>query len=246
MDVESNVSDEYGKILEAIGKKDMGKRPKTVVLHILKHGFVTTANLEQEYGYKHPPRAIYDVKELGIPIKKVNTKTEDGKTIARYELATDAELVRMGGRIPFQKGFKEKVSDKSVCAICVSHLHERYLQIDHRIPYQVAGDSLDRDPANFMLLCASCNRAKSWSCEHCPNKKQKDADVCARCYWADPTNYDHVAMVSIRRVTVVWQDDEVESYDVVKRMASKTDTPLPEYVKNVLRRLVGPRSTTPT
>lgn len=227
----------YAEILKAIGKEDIGKRPKTIVLHILKHGFVTTADIEQEHGYKHPPRAIRDVKELGIPIKKVSVKAKDGKTIARYELATDAELVKMGGRIPFPNGFKEKVSDKPVCAICMARLHMRYLQIDHRVPYQVTGDLLDRDPANFMLLCGSCNRAKSWSCEHCANWNERNSDVCGRCYWASPANYEHVALVNIRRVDVVWQGGEVESYDVVKDMASKAGVPLPEYVKSVLRQL---------
>ena len=37
------------------------KRPKTVIDHILKHGFITTEELEQKYGYKHPPRAARDV-----------------------------------------------------------------------------------------------------------------------------------------------------------------------------------------
>jgi hypothetical protein len=32
-----------------------GKRPKTVIEHILKHGFVTTQDLRDKYGYNHPP-----------------------------------------------------------------------------------------------------------------------------------------------------------------------------------------------
>jgi len=48
-------------------KKVTAKRPKTVIDHILKHGFITTQELKDKYGYNHPPRAVRDVKENGIP-----------------------------------------------------------------------------------------------------------------------------------------------------------------------------------
>jgi len=46
------------------------KRPKTVIDHILQHGFITTEELKEQYGYNHPPRAVRDVRENGIPIDK--------------------------------------------------------------------------------------------------------------------------------------------------------------------------------
>lgn len=46
-------------------------------------------------------------------------------------------------------------------------MDERDLQIDHRVPYEVAGESNELKTEDFMLLCGSANRAKSWSCEHC-------------------------------------------------------------------------------
>lgn len=50
-------------------KKVTAKRPRTVIDHILKHGFVTTQELKDKYGCNHPPRAVRDVKENGIPIE---------------------------------------------------------------------------------------------------------------------------------------------------------------------------------
>ena len=41
-----------------------GKRPKTVIDHILKRGHITTEELKNKYGYDHPPRAARDVREL--------------------------------------------------------------------------------------------------------------------------------------------------------------------------------------
>lgn len=46
-------------------KSVTAKRPKTVITHILKHGFITTQELKDKYGYNHPPRAVRDVKEHG-------------------------------------------------------------------------------------------------------------------------------------------------------------------------------------
>lgn len=50
--------------LDRIGRVT-GKRSRVVVEHILEHGFITTDDLEQTYGYMHPPRAVRDVREQG-------------------------------------------------------------------------------------------------------------------------------------------------------------------------------------
>jgi len=44
------------------------KRPRTVIQHILKHGHITSQELKDLYGYNHPPRAVRDVREHGIPL----------------------------------------------------------------------------------------------------------------------------------------------------------------------------------
>ena len=49
-------------------------------------------------------------------------------------------------------------------------MEEKDLQIDHRVPDEIAGDTdVEPNPDDFMLLSTSANRAKSWSCEHCEN-----------------------------------------------------------------------------
>ena len=59
----------------------------------------------------------------------------------------------------------------SRCAIYLESFPERELQIDHRIPFEVQGDVPGAEPKlnDYMLLCGSANRAKSWSCQHCVN-----------------------------------------------------------------------------
>ena len=67
------------------------KRPKTVIDHILKHGFITTQELKDRYGYNHPQRAVRDVKEHGIPIEMLRVEGSDGRKIAAYRFGDPAK-----------------------------------------------------------------------------------------------------------------------------------------------------------
>ncbi len=216
------------------------KRAKTVIDHILAHGFITTEDLKVTYGYNHPPRAICDVKEHGIPIETYKVTGSDGRRMAAYKFA-DPSLVRgasHAGRTTFSKPFKQLLIEThgARCAICSAKHDSRYLQIDHRVPYAVAGDSDDLTASEFMLVCQSCNRAKSWSCEHCQNwLVERKPDICRTCYWANPDKYAHIALELIRRLDVVWTGEEVPEYEKLKELSEHAQQPLPDYVKAALR-----------
>lgn len=64
-----------------------------------------------------------------------------------------------------------------------------------------------------MLLSPSANRAKSWTCEHCPNWTAKDIEVCENCFWAHPENYTHIAGKNERKIVVTFTDNEIEDYE---------------------------------
>jgi hypothetical protein len=220
-----------------------GKRSRVVVEHILEHGSITTEDLERTYGYKHPPRAVRDVREQGIPLETFSTKSSDGRTIAAYRFGdpSEARYDRPGGRKLISKEFKQGLVERSGrrCVICTETYEERYLQVDHRVPYEIAGDidSEKRDLGEYMLLCGSCNRAKSWSCEHCKNwLEDRSSEICETCYWANPETYTHVAMQPIRRLDIVWSDEEVETFDQLKKHAELSEESIPIYVKAVLAR----------
>jgi len=204
---------------------------------------VTTEELRSHYGYNHPPRAARDVRDQGIPLVTVRVKGPDGRSIAAYKFGhPDAvQAGRLGGRRVFAKGLKEKLyrNSRGKCSICLQHYDERYLQVDHRVPYEVAGEAIakGRRAVDFMLLRGSCNRAKSWSCEHCPNwKEAKSVPICASCYWADPDSYRHVALREERRLDIVWSGLEVGTYERLKAQARARAQPFPTYVKAALRR----------
>ena len=219
------------------------KRPKAVIDHILEHGFVTTEELSTQYGYEHAPRAARDVREEGIPLETFRVQNSTGRSIGAYRFG-DLSLIRkdrIGRRIAFSKKFKQGLAERDGlrCAVCFTAYEDRYLQVDHCIPYEVAGDMStgDRRIQDYMLLCASCNRAKSWSCEHCENwLVEKKPELCATCYWASPQDYQHIALRTMRRLVLTWEQGEVGVYDHLKRQAQETQEALPDFVKAVLKK----------
>lgn len=219
------------------------KRPRTVIQHILQHGFVTTEELKTRYGYNHPPRAARDVREQGIPVETFTVVGSDGRKIAAYRFGDPLGVKRgfIGGRRAFSKAFKDALFEAQGgrCQICFQKYESRYFQVDHRVPFEVAGDVAfnERDIASYMLVCGSCNRAKSWSCEHCQNwAKLKLPATCAICYWASPIDYKHVAMKDARRLDLIWLGGEVSEYDKSRNRAGASGETMPDYVKRILRK----------
>jgi hypothetical protein len=234
----------YPKAFLALLASVQGKRAKIIIDHILKHGQITSEEIEQ-YGYNHPPRAVRDVREHGIPIEMYRVQSSKGRSIAAYRFGDplQARGDRLAGRAVLPKELKKDLIALAgcKCAVCLQSYEGRYLQIDHRVPYQVSGEvgGAERHTEHFMLLCASCNRAKSWSCEHCANwSKDRRVEVCQACYWASPDAYKHIALMKIRRLDLVWTDEEVRLYETLEKKALSAKVPLPSYVKAVLARHV--------
>lgn len=217
------------------------KRAKTVIDHILKHGQITTEELKVTYGYDHPPRAVRDVREHGIPLETFRVTGSNGRQIGAYRFGDirKQRFSKLAGRTGLSKKIREALIAKYGCK-CFIYLEEmdaRELQIDHRVPYEIGGDGKtdELDPEDFMLLSSSANRAKSWSCEHCENwVGKKDKKVCLSCYWAYPDNYSHIAMRQIRRIDLVWQGDEVATYDKLRAQSIRLQKEIPAFVKQII------------
>lgn len=237
---QSKLPKEFLKRLEAV----TAKRPKTVINHILKHGHITTEELRDIYGYNHPPRAARDVRERGIPLETFRVTGSDGRRIGAYRFGKPVKdrSGRLGGRKTWPKDFKKQLVERygSCCEICSTTYEPRYLQIDHRVPFEVAGNPKGKmKTEEFMLLCGSCNRAKSWSCENCENwTADHIIKVCQSCYWATPDNYAHIALELIRRLDIVWKGEEVPEYDRLVKLSKRSKKKLPSFVKNLLNKSV--------
>ena len=221
------------------------KRPRTVIEHILAHGYITTEELKEQYGYNHPPRAARDVREQGIPLETFRVIGSDGRKIGAYRFGDPAKarFSKLSGRTAFAKALKADLIKLhgSRCAIYLEEFDPQELQIDHRIPFEVAGDNVGdiNDPKMYMLLCGSANRAKSWSCEHCVNWQElKNSEICQRCYWAFPEDYDHVAMRQARRADIMWIGEEVSVYERLKKRTMELQKDIPAFIKEIIEKHV--------
>lgn len=221
------------------------RRARFVIDHILQHGHVTTEELTTLYGYQHAPRAAKDVKDEGIPLISFRVKSSDGRRIAAYKFGDPTQLRagRGGGRTNFPKWFKQALFAQSEgrCAVCNGEFEGRELQIDHRVPYEIAGDALfsKADTSEYMLLCGSCNRTKSWSCEHCPNWQSADELICRTCYWASPLDYQHIATRNVRRTDILWQDEELGTYEQLSAVAKATNRSIPQQLKAIVKQFLS-------
>ena len=213
------------------------KRPKTVIQHILEHGHVTTEELKS-LGYEHAPRAARDVREQGIPLETFFVKDSTGRRIAAYRFGdphkTEDNIAKTAGRTVLSKALKKALVEKygSKCFIYLQDMEERLLQVDHRVPYEIGGEQSEQDVDCYMLLSPSANRAKSWTCEHCPNWKQKDACFCMRCFWAHPESYTHVAGAEQRQIIITFTGNEIEDYNRLIELAGK------EQAEDTIKRLI--------
>ena len=217
-----------------------GKRARVVVEHILEHGFLTTEDLTETYGYQHPPRAARDVREQGIPLETISVEMPDGRQVSAYRFGDPSEVRkgRLGGRKVWPKALKEELGERasSKCGVCCAEYEMRYLQVDHRVPFEVAGEPDVANVDKFMLVCGSCNRAKSWSCEQCSNwSTARSIETCETCYWVHPEEHTHVALEPVRRMDITWAGDEVETYNRMVANAAAARVSVPEFVKRVLR-----------
>ena len=108
-DIQRTTSSDISPKLLTLCRKVRAKRAKVVIDHILQYGIITSEELSQRYGYDHPPRAIRDVRENGIPLithRVVSKKT--GRRIGAYTFGDVSQIKggRIGGRKAFSKKFK--------------------------------------------------------------------------------------------------------------------------------------------
>lgn len=225
---------------EVIKSGNLSKRATLVVNQLLKNGVINTEDLEQ-MGYNHPPRAIRDVREAGIPL--ITSRIHiNGRLLGEYRFGRkeDIQENKLAGRVTFPKTFKTALLEiqGNRCAICNQEFDSKYLQIDHRVPYEYNGDSQDLDTSDYMLLCAECNRKKDRATEtgcRLTCFKTNNIDIIRSCYWASPENYSHICMKPIRHVDITFfNEHEVKTYDQIKLEANEKGILLQDYLKNIL------------
>lgn len=206
--------------------------------YLIENSYITT-EIIKNWGYEHPPRAIKDLTDSGINLIRSFITNEAGRRIARYTLSDPRALPNTNRRQNVPKALKNNIynAQQGCCALCNGKFEPHELQADHKVPYLVQPDNGSaKSESDYMLLCGSCNRSKSWSCEHCTNGNLiKVVDTCIKCYWYNPLDCLHVALQQFRRADIIWQgDSEIKSHTMMVREAAKEKTNLPSYIKKML------------
>ncbi len=129
------------ELAEEVIARGKNKRAIAVLKIMLKKGEVSTNEI-QALGYNHPPRAIGDVRDAGIPIvTSQGTSAGSGRRMAVYTFGSSADIQdgRVGGRSALPRKFKEALIARYGAIDCITgaQLDERVLQIDHRVPYRI-------------------------------------------------------------------------------------------------------------
>lgn len=229
-----SLPDSFIKKLKSI----TAKRPATIINHILKNGYITSEEIKNIYGYNHPPRAIRDVREQGIPVETYRVKDIEGRSIAAYKFGNpdqiEDKVSKAHGRTAFTKALKSALIEKygAKCFIYQQPLDASLLQIDHRIPYEIGGEQSNEIDA-YMLLSPSANRAKSWACEHCENWTQKDINFCTGCFWCYPEKYIHIAGNKEKRIVITFTGDEIEDYNKLIDQVGEIEAE--RYIKDLIK-----------
>ncbi len=243
----------YSKELLTLLKSVTAKRPRTVIDHILTNGHITSQELKDVYGYNHPPRAIRDVREYGIPVVTYRVQGTDGKSIAAYKFGNlnskKNALSKLTGRTVLSKALKQALIKKygAKCFIYLEEMDEAFLQIDHRVPYEIGGEHDADNIESFMLLSPSANRAKALVCKHCANWKNKDRDFCLRCFWAHPEDYTHVAGKIEKVITILFSGDEIEDYNrIVHASGDSRDESVTATIKKILHKHLSTKANSST
>ncbi|MHB1700602.1 MAG: HNH endonuclease [Acidobacteriaceae bacterium] len=136
------------------------KRARIVLDKIAASGSITTDELK-EIGYNHPPRAARDVRELGFSLETRMITGSSGRRMASYAFGDKSLESSKRGRKQLPKKLRNTIIEEAGhrCRICGA---DNNLQVDHRIPYEIAGESCQSDAHPYQVLCGSCNKTKSW------------------------------------------------------------------------------------
>lgn len=127
------------------------KAHKVVIERLKKEGYLADTDKEREDLIHTKGAIIYSKKPL--------TRTDGGSEAVPF-LETKMKEFDDIDKDPYSNTEKRKILLEqygSVCQGCGNRLHERYLELDHKLPRADGGSNLLR---NRILLCGPCNKLK--------------------------------------------------------------------------------------
>lgn len=177
---------------------------------MLQYGYIDSDML-RDSRYNCHTKEISDLEATGITLERVPQKGGRKK----YYLAPEKFKKKRESRNNLLPEERKRLWEihNHCCVFCPPDLvTPKFLrQDDHKVPYHMVGND------HFKLygldamqpVCSSHNTQKNEHCRKCPNHHQNgDPNVCLRCYWGNPNDYDHIEMKPRRMLTVLATTEE--------------------------------------
>lgn len=224
---DGEILEEIRRLLEGGSGTDLSPRARHLGLHILEKGWVTPS---MERRHANQGEHVWQAKSELNQVIPVNSRDRHpGTNEAMYKF--DLDQIRRDGRIIKEADITRKLTTKERREIEARHHHAcifchdttARLQIEHRIPFLIGGNY--GGTRWLAVACAPCNRRKGFFCkQECPNWETSDPEVCKRCFWASPDDYDHTATKPQRVVLETFSDPaEVAQFEQARAQLSARD-----------------------
>jgi len=217
---------EIGRVLSSSETK-ISKRARLVGLHILEKGYATASAIRRSLTRaEHVWQAKSELNVL-IPVSSEEREPDTHEVMYKFDL----DKIRSSGIVLQQADQARTLTAKqrreieakynNQCVFC--HTQGAKLQVEHLIPFGISGNENGMDW--LALACPSCNRRKGYACKHqCPNWSKSDAEVCKRCFWGSPDDYDHVATKPQILVLETFSDSsEIEAFKQARSKLSSRE-----------------------
>lgn len=83
-----NKQENYSKYLKLCQK---GTQEYIILKHIIRHGGITALEASDLYDITRLSARIYDLRELGIPIKNIRQKSRNNKRFVKYVIGENGK-----------------------------------------------------------------------------------------------------------------------------------------------------------
>lgn len=244
------MKDKYHTVQEYVNDiyKRLYPREKAIVDAIKEKGFFIKYDLnEVGLDESQGPRAIKDLEDRGIPIKRLSRiyVSQAKNPITRYTYGDPQGIdsTKQFGRQTSEYALKKKLiaAYGARCVFCGRKLPSKELQIDHKLPVKYFGELSvkERDNIrNYQLVCKQCNKKKERAIEVGCAKTcftTHNMDVIKSCYWYDPNNYTHICMNPYRELIITFNSpEELRLYNKLKQKASENGKTIQKVIKKLV------------
>jgi len=167
------------------------KRTRVCVKLMSDGRWYSAQRITELTGYRHPNRAITDVRQHGYEVESRIVRTADGKNIVEWRLVSKTPIGQLKRRASLSKSETDAIfrRDNYTCALCRTKYDADFLRVDHREPVSrsLRGNAFSKDEPNWMrrfqTLCQICNYEKREICKKCTR------DACLGCELYEPEKY---------------------------------------------------------